>query len=173
MPFFWESLAYLQNFFQLNFLFSGLEVSSYTVLAARLTIFIMSLAGSVYVAFKIIIRLLDCVHAFLSSLGSLPKSFFLLLILVVPLSSDSLGAKWIGYMLIVLSLLGISALGALALVLWKHGVDQTLRLINSLRFRKEQPDADDSDLPNFSRDGLVRSMMAPPMTAADGSTVQR
>lgn len=173
MHFVWESLAYLQNFFQLNFLFSGLEVSSYTVLFARLTIFMISLVGSVYVALRIIIRILDCMHAFLSSLGSLPKSFFLLLILVVPLSSDSLGAKWMGYLLIVLSLLSISALGALALVLWKHGVDQTLRLINSLRFRKDQPDSSSSDVPDFSRDGLVRSMMAPPMTAADGSTVQR
>ncbi|MDQ1240571.1 MAG: type transport system permease protein, partial [Thermodesulfobacteriota bacterium] len=77
----WESLAYLQNFFQLNFLFSGLEVSSNTVLVARLSIFLISLVGVVYVGLRIIIRILDCIHAFLSGLGSLPKSFFLLLIL--------------------------------------------------------------------------------------------
>jgi hypothetical protein len=169
----WESLAYLQNFFQLNFLFSGLEVSSNTVLVARLSIFLISLVGVVYVGLRIIIRVLDCIHAFLSGLGSLPKSFFLLLILVIPLSSDSLGAKWMGYMLIVLSLLGISALGSLGLVLWKHGVDQTLRLINSLRLRKDDAVRTVSDVPEFSRESVVRSMMVPPMTAADGSSVQR
>lgn len=163
----WENLPYLQNFFQLNFLFSGLEVSSQTLLAARLGFFIMSIAGLGYLTLKIVIRILDCVYAFLSGLGTLPRSFFLLLILVIPLSPESLGSKWMGYLLLVMALFGLSALGAFALVIWKHGIDQTLRLLAFLRSRKPQErEACDAPLHPVPEDNLVRQPMAPPIKEA-------
>ena len=131
----WEGLAYLQNFFQLNFLFSGLEVSSTGVFLARLAVLLVFGGGMIWIAFRVLMKALDCLQTFLGSVGTLPKSFFLLMLLVIPLSTESLGARWIGYMLLVLSVLGLAVLGVLVLVLWKYGVDQALRLINNLRMR--------------------------------------
>lgn len=136
----WEALAHIENFLQLNFLFSGLEVSSTAVFMARIVTLLVFGAGLIGVMFKLLIKILDCLQTFLGSIGTLPKSFFLLLLLVVPLSSDSIGAKWVGYLLLVLSLLGMAALGVLILVLWKYGVDQALRLINNLRAKSAEAD---------------------------------
>jgi hypothetical protein len=133
----WDGLPHLQNFFQLDFLFSGLQVSSTEIFLARLGVLLIFGAGLIWVVFKILMKVLDCVQTFLGSLGSLPKSFFLLLLLIIPLSPDSLGARWIGYILLVFCLLGLAGTAALVLVLWKYGVDQALRLINSFRARSE------------------------------------
>jgi hypothetical protein len=137
----WEALAHIENFLQLNFLFSGLEVSSTAIFLARIVTSLVFGAGLMWVLFRIIMKILDCLQTFLGSIGTLPKSFFLLLLLVVPLSSDSIGAKWVGYLLLVLSLLGLGALGVLVLVLWKYGVDQALRLINNLRAKSTEAHA--------------------------------
>ncbi len=162
----WENLPYLQNFFQLNFLFSGLEVSSQTLLAARLGFFVMSIAGLGYLILKVAIRILDCVYAFLSGLGTLPRSFFLLLILVIPLSPESLGSKWMGYLLLVMALFGLSTLAAFALVIWKHGIDQTLRLLTFLRSRKPHEKEAGQTSPHVPQDNLLRQPMAPPIKEA-------
>lgn len=136
----WEALAHIENFLQLNFLFSGLEVSSTAVFLARIVAMLVFGAGLVWVVFRLLMKILDCLQTFLGSIGTLPKSFFLLLLFIVPLSSDSIGAKWLGYLLLVLSLLGMAALGVLVLVLWKYGVDQALRLINNLRTKSAEAD---------------------------------
>ncbi|MCX5863254.1 MAG: hypothetical protein WCG29_03460 [Desulfomonile sp.] len=164
----WDNLVHVQNFFQLNFLFSGLEVSSNTLLLARLSAFLVFGGGLIWGAFKIVVKILDCVQAFLAGLGSLPKSFFLLLLLVIPISSDSLGAKWTGYILLVMSLFGLAASGALALVLWKYGVDQALRLIKSLRFQHQEEPAIRPVNTALPPDNIVRPLMDPPVMRSDG-----
>jgi hypothetical protein len=140
MPINWEALSQIQSFFQLNFLFSGLEVSTTSILFARLATFVVFGAGFLFGLFKIAMKVLDCVQTLLKALTPLPKSFFLLLVLVIPLSGESFGAKWIGYILLVMCLLGLALTVALVLVLWKYGVDQALRLINTLRSRGEKPE---------------------------------
>jgi hypothetical protein len=140
MPINWDALPQIQNFFQMNFLFSGLEVSTTYILFARVATFIVFGVGFVFAVFKIVMKLLDCVQTLLHVLGPLPKSFFLLLVFVIPLSGDSLGAKWIGYILLVMCLLGLAITVALVLVLWKYGVDQALRLIDTLRSRGTKPE---------------------------------
>ena len=162
----WEYLPYVQNFFQLNFLFSGLEVSSQTVLLARLVFFMMSIGGIGYLTLKISIRLLDCLYAFLAGLGALPRSFFLLLILVVPLSPDSIGSKWTGYLLLVMAVFGMSVLAAFALVIWKHGIDQTMRLLEYIRSRKSHKDEEYFSPRQVPEDNIVRPAMAPPIKEA-------
>lgn len=130
-----EVLSALQNFFQLNFLFSGLEVTSTLMLAARMLVFLVFGFGAVWFVFKIVMKLLDCVQTLLQSLASLPKILWVLLFLVLPLSSESVGAKWIGYIILVLGALGMTLLAVAAMVLWKYGVEQTLRFLNALRSR--------------------------------------
>jgi hypothetical protein len=129
----WDGLAHIQNFLQLDFIFTGLEVSSTAVFVARILVLLLFGFGLVWAVAKIIFKSLDCVQTFLGSLGQLPRSFFLVLLLIVPLSSESLGAQWIGYILLVLCLLALAATAALIVVLWKYGVDQALRLIDNLR----------------------------------------
>ncbi len=128
-----DSLAHIQNFLQLNFVFTGLEVSSSAILAARLCALIALGFGSLWAAVKIILKLLDCVQTFLGNSGPLPRTLFLLLLVLLPLSQESLGAKWIGYILLISAILGLAVLGVLVTVLWKYGVDQALRLIQNLR----------------------------------------
>ncbi len=129
----WDSLTHLQNFFQLDFLFSGLEVSSAAVFAARLLVFILFGAGILWGLLKIILKSLDCVQTFLGSLNRLPWTFFLLILLAFPVSDGSLGARWTGYILMVLGLLAVAATSAFMVVLWKYGLDQALRFIRSFR----------------------------------------
>lgn len=136
-----DALPQLQHFFQLSFLFSGLEVSSSIILFARIATFLLFFAGCGWALFKIALKLLDCVQTFLHALDPLPKTFFLLLVLVIPLSPESLGAKWIGYILLVMCLGGLAVTAAVILVLWKYGVDQALRLINTFRSRSEKGDS--------------------------------
>jgi hypothetical protein len=157
----WDGLPHLQNFFQLDFLFSGLQVSSTEIFLARLAVLLIFGAGLLWVGFKLLMKVLDCVQTFLGSLGSLPKSFFLLLLLIIPLSTDSLGAKWIGYILLVLCLLGLAGTSVLVVVLWKYGVDQALRLINSFRSQSEvlPQDFKTSSLPP---DNIVTPVMNSP-----------
>jgi hypothetical protein len=154
----WDGLPHLQNFFQLDFLFSGLQVSSTEIFLARLGVLLIFGAGLLWVGFKIIMKVLDCVQTFLGSLGSLPKSFFLLLLLIIPLSTESLGARWIGYILLVLCLLGLAGTSALVLVLWKYGVDQALRLINGFKSRSEGV-PQDTKASSFPPDNIVTPMM--------------
>ncbi len=150
----WEGLAHLENFFQLNFLFSGLEVSSTAVFAARLTALLVFGGSVIWAVFKIAIKVLDCLQTFLGSVGTFPKTFFVLLLLVIPLSSNSLGARWIGYILLVMSVLGLAVLGILVLVLWKYGVDQALRLIDNVRTRTHKNSLTDED-PSVLSDNIV------------------
>jgi hypothetical protein len=157
----WEGLPHLQNFFQLDFLFSGLQASSTEIFFARLGVLLIFGAGLIWVCFKILMKVLDCVQTFLGSLGSLPKSFFLLLLLIIPLSTDSIGARWIGYILLVFCLLGLAGTAGLVLVLWKYGVDQALRLINSLRSRWEVF-PHDSKTSSPSADNIVTPVMNSP-----------
>jgi len=141
----WDSLGYLQSFFQLNFLFSGVEVSSGTIFLARAVTFIIFGVGLVYMAFRVLIKILDCLQAFLAGLGQLPWTFFLAALLLLPVSPDSLGAQWIGYILLVLSLLGVAVCGVLGLIGWKYGVDQALRLIGAFRTGKDRAKAQETD----------------------------
>lgn len=133
----WDGLAYLQNFIRLDFVFSGTEVSSAWVLAARFLFLMLFGGGLLWVVYRIIWKLLDCVQTLLSGVVHLPKSFFLVLLLIIPLSSDSLGARSVGYLLALFFVLTVVAAIGLVFVLWKYGVDQTLRLVNALRSRAE------------------------------------
>jgi hypothetical protein len=137
MKFPWETVSYLQNFFQLQFLFSGLEVSSPMIFAARILILLVFGIGGLWIAFRIVMKVLDCIQTLLASLAPVPKTFYLLLFLVIPLWPDSAGAKWMGYILLVLALTGLGMLGVLFLVLWKYGVEHAVRLINTLRNRAQ------------------------------------
>ncbi|MBI4962065.1 MAG: hypothetical protein HY913_02195 [Desulfomonile tiedjei] len=138
----WDGLAHVQNFIRLDFLFSGLEVSSTELFAARMAVFLLFGCGLLWAVFKIIIKLIDCIQALLGSVVHLPKSFFLLLLLVIPLSPESLGARSLGYILLITSILGLLAACGLFVVLWKYGVDQAIVLVNSLRTRSEDPRSD-------------------------------
>jgi hypothetical protein len=157
----WDGLPHLQNFFQLDFLFSGLQASSTEIFLARLCVLLIFGAGLLWAVFKILMKVLDCVQTFLGSLGSLPKSFFLVLLLIFPLSTESLGARWIGYILLVLCLLGLAGTSALIVVLWKYGVDQSLRLINNFRSRSEGA-PQESKTSSFPPDNIVTPAMNTP-----------
>jgi hypothetical protein len=133
MSFPWEIVQYLQNFFQLSFLFSGLEISSSTLIIARLSVFIVSLAFFGWFITKIGVKALDLVQTFITCLTRLPKSFFLFLLLAIPLSSESIGAKWIGYIFVILSILILGCFLVLLLVVWRYGIDHAMRLINVLK----------------------------------------
>ncbi len=128
-----ETLSQLQIFFQLNFLLTGLELSSMWVFIIRSLVFLTCLIGFVWGLFKIALKMLDVVQALVSALGPLPKSFFLLLLLVLPLSDNSIGGRWIGYILLTLSASVLTIAAALTVTMWKYGVDQTLRVINFFR----------------------------------------
>lgn len=160
-----EYVPHLENFFQLNFLFSGLEVSSTAVFIARFSVLLVFGTGVLWVAFRIVMKALDCLQTFLATVGPLPKSFFLLLLLVIPLSSQSIGAQWIGYIVLVTCLVGLATAGVVMLVLWKYGVDQALRLINNFRSRsaETQPAYSESAMP--PENDLRPCMSAP--TGAD------
>lgn len=168
MPISWDSLAHLQNFFQLNFLFTGLEVSSSIIFVARVFVFLVISSGLLWAVYRILIKVLDCLQAFLGGLGALPGAFFLLILLAIPVSQDSLGARWIGYILLLMSILGVAALGALALVLWKYGVDQALRLINSLRSTEWGEPAGRNSDSAFPPDNIIRPMNDPGLTRPSG-----
>lgn len=137
MTILWQIVSYLQSFFQLQFLFSGLEVSSAAVFAARVLVFLFFGLGALWMVFRIVMKVLDCIQTLLGSLAPVPKTFYLLLFLVIPLWPDSAGAKWMGYILLALVLTGISLLGVLSLVLWKFGVEHAIRLINTVRNRSQ------------------------------------
>jgi hypothetical protein len=137
MTFVWEFISYLQSFFQLQFLFSGLEVSSAAVFAARVLVFLFFGLGALWMVFRIVMKVLDCIQTLLASLAPVPKTFYLLLFLVIPLWPDSAGAKWMGYILLVLALTGLGMLSVLSLVLWKFGVEHAIRLINTLKNRAQ------------------------------------
>ena len=160
----WDGLPQLQNFFQLDFLFSGLQISSTEIFLGRLCVFLIFGAGLIWAAFKITMKILDCVQTFLGCLGSLPRSFFLLLLLTIPLSRNSLGAGWIGYILLVFCLLGLAGTAILILVLWKYGVDQALRLINSFRSRSDSR-AQDTRPATPSSDNVITLSQQPPIQA--------
>jgi hypothetical protein len=127
------ALPYVQSFFQLNFLFSGMETSTTVILIARLFIFVVFGCGALWIALKLTLKFLDCVQTFFTVLTPLPKSFFLILLLVIPLSPDSIASRWIGYILLILALLAVGCTGIFLVVLWKYGVDQALRLVRFFR----------------------------------------
>jgi hypothetical protein len=93
------------------------------------------LIGCVWGLFKIALKMLDVVQTLVSALGPFPKSFFLLLLLIIPLSDNSIGGRWIGYILLTLCTTVLTIATALTVTMWKYGVDQTLRVINFFRSR--------------------------------------
>lgn len=128
----------MQGFFRLDFLFSGLEVNTFMVFMARLMVLLVFGGGALYAIFKISVKALDCVQALLSSVGSLPGSFYLLILLVIPLSPNSLIADWIGYILLTICLLGLATFVALAIIMWKYGVESLVGLIRTVRDKEER-----------------------------------
>lgn len=163
----WEGLPYIENFLRLNFLFSGLEVSSTLVCLARVAVLLVFGAGLLWAVYRIVMKSLDCLQTLFAGIGPIPKSFFLLLLLVIPLSPESVGAKWLGYLLFALLLIAISFCAVLALVLWRYGVDQALRLLHSLRQRAggDEPVTRESSLPP---DNIVRPMTNPAGMTSEG-----
>ena len=158
-----EVVSGLQSFFQLNFLFSGLEVSSTIMIAARVAVFLVLGIGALWFAIKVVLKLLDCVQTLLQSLAGLPRILYVLLFLVIPLSSDSVGAKWIGYILLVMAALGVTLMAVAAMVLWKFGVEQTLRLLNAVRSRAESAARENFHSPS-NPDAVLRPVPdAPPV----------
>jgi hypothetical protein len=135
MPLNFDIIPYLQHFLQLNFLFSGIEVSPTYVLLARLAFFIVLGIGLSLALFHIAMKILDCLQTLIQTLGHMPKSFFLLLILVVPLFPDSIGARWMGYILLMACVFALTLAAAVLLVLWKYGVDQAVRFMSHIRAR--------------------------------------
>ncbi|MFC1833764.1 hypothetical protein ACFL2Q_03395 [Thermodesulfobacteriota bacterium] len=158
----WDSLGHLQNFFRLDFLFSGLEISSSWVFAARLLIFVLFGAGVIWGLLKLMLKVLDCLQTFLQSLTQFPRVFFILLLLAVPMSSDSLGAQWIGYILMTVCVLCFGFFMALTVVLWKYGVDHAIRFVDALRsYRRDKPNSQpETALPP---DNLVTPMVEAPV----------
>ena len=140
MPTFWEIFSQLQVFFQLNFLLSGLELSSGWVFLIRSFVFLTCLIGFVWGFLRIALKILDVTQAVVTALGPLPKSFYLLLLLIIPLPDYSLGGKWIGYILLTFSTMVLSVAAVLTVVMWKYGVDQALRVINIFRSRHRAHD---------------------------------
>ena len=155
----WQELDHLRNFLRLEFLFSGLEVSSTVVMVARFLVFVLVCGGVLWAALKVILKALECLQTFLAGLSSLPATFFLLLVLVVPLSADSLGARWMGYLLLILAMVALAATGVVLVVLWKYGVDQALRFINTIR-RRPAEDSRRLREPVLSPDHAVRDLTA-------------
>ena len=129
----WQDLDHLQRFFQLDFLFSGLEVSSTFVMVVRTVMLVLVVGGVGWAVVRLSLKILDCVQTFLGGLTKLPGSFFFALLLIAPLSADSLGARWAGYILLVACLLALAVIGTLLAVAWKYGVDQALRLVRNFR----------------------------------------
>lgn len=136
----WEIFSQLQVFFQLNFLLTGLELSSGWVFLIRSLVFLTCLSGAVWGFFKIALKILDVTQALVTALGPLPKTFYLVLLLIIPLPEDSLGGKWIGYILLTISTMVFAIAAALTVVMWRYGVDQTLRIINFFRARNRASD---------------------------------
>lgn len=152
----WELMGQLERFFQLNFLFSGLEVSSTVVLMARLTTLVIFGIGIIWAIFSLLMKFLDCIQTLLSNLGPLPKSFFLLVLLVLPLSSESIGGKWIGYILLTLTIMGLALSSAIIIVAWKYGIEQTLKFINNLRSRPSEACSEQESTNNTAPENFIR-----------------
>ncbi|MBM4329226.1 MAG: hypothetical protein FJ118_18935 [Deltaproteobacteria bacterium] len=150
----WDQISHLQNFFRLDFLFSGLEVSTTQLFMARLVVFLALASGVIWAVFRIVLKALDCLQTLLAQLAHLPASFFLLLLLAAPLSSDSVGSRWIGYILLVLGILGLALVAALMLVMWKYGVDQALRVLDSIRSRAHETNTKER-APNLPPDNIM------------------
>lgn len=155
----WQELDHVRNFLRLEFLFSGLEVSSTVVIAARILVFVLVCGGVLWAALKVILKALECIQTFLAGLSTLPATFFLLLVLVVPLSPESLGARWMGYLLLILAMVALAATGVVLVVLWKYGVDQALRFINTIR-RRPVDETHRMREPILSPDHAVRDLPA-------------
>ncbi len=153
---FWELMGQLERFFQLNFLFSGLEVSSTVILLARLATLVMFGIGLIWALFSVLMKFLDCVQTLLGNLGPLPKSFFILLLFIIPLSPESLGGRWLGYILLTLTIMGLALSSAVIIVAWKYGIDQTLRFINNIRGRNWPQSTDPNEETTFVPDNVVR-----------------
>ncbi len=134
MTFPWELFDYLEAFFRLDFLFTGLEVNTAMVFVARLIVFVALGGGSLFAIFKVSVKLLECVQTLLSSIGALPGTFYLLILLVIPLSPNSLISNWIGYILLTICVLGFSILALMSLALWKYGVESVVTMIRTMGF---------------------------------------
>jgi len=159
-----EALPYIQNFFQMNFLFSGLEVSSTMIIAVRVLMIVILGGTLLWAMFKIIIKSLDCLQTLLANLGQIPWVFYLLLLFLIPGTADSLAAKWIGYILLLAALLGFSFLAVLVLVLWKYGVDQALRFVNRLSHPRSNFSSEHSRQSSMPPDNIVSSFADSPQS---------
>jgi len=165
----WDQISHLQNFFRLDFLFSGLEVSTTQLFLARLVVFLVLVSGVVWAGFRIMLKVLDCLQTLLAQLAHLPASFFFLLLLAAPLSPDSVGSRWIGYILLVLGILGLAMVAALMLVMWKYGVDQALRVLDSIRSRTPETSTKER-VPNIPPDNIMTTLGEKPHPASIRAT---
>ncbi len=137
-----EGLDHVRDFLRLDFLFSGLEVSSTMVFVARVLVLLVLGGALIWGSLRIVLKVLDCVQAFMVNLNRLPRVFFVLLLIVAPLWPESLGAQWAGHILLMLFLMCCLCLVTLILVLWKYGVEKTLRLLDYFKLRRaEERDA--------------------------------
>ena len=157
----WELMGQLERFFQLNFLFSGLEVSSSVILMARLATLVIFGIGLIWCIFSVLMKFLDCVQTLLGNLGPLPKSFFILLLFIIPLSQDSLGGRWIGYILMTLTIMGLALSLTVMIVAWKYGIDQTLGFINSLRGRRWTDSSESGEPAAIVPENIIRPTIIP------------
>ena len=157
----WELMGQLERFFQLNFLFSGLEVSSSVILMARLATLVIFGIGLIWCVFSVLMKFLDCVQTLLGNLGPLPKSFFILLLFIIPLSPDSLGGRWIGYILMTLTVMGLALSLTVLIVAWKYGIDQTLRFINSVRGRRWSDSSEPGEPASLVPENIIRPTIIP------------
>jgi hypothetical protein len=130
-----DVVSNLQALFRLDFLFSGLEVSSAAIFGARLGVFALSCAGTLYLAARLALKALDCLKTLLEILPKLPGYLLVGILFVAPLSNESIGVRWMGYILVIVSLMMILGTAICVAVLWRYGVDQALRLLKGLRAR--------------------------------------
>jgi hypothetical protein len=167
MQFPWEIFDYLQSFFRLDFLFSGLEVNTTMVFMARLAALIFFGGGALYALFRLSLKLLECAQTLLSSLGSLPAAFYLLVLLVIPLSPNSLISDWMGYILLTISLFGLATMAIASFILWKYGMESLVGLIRTMsRDREKELETPERKL--MDPDNVVHTTVHEPVVASPG-----
>jgi hypothetical protein len=128
-----DVISNLQALFRLDFLFSGLEVSSTEIFYARLSVFALTCLGVIWCAAQLTLKAMDCVRTFLRTLPRLSGYFLLALVFMAPLSHESLGVRWMGSILAITALLMVLGTAACLAILWRYGVDQVVRLLRGFR----------------------------------------
>ncbi len=156
-----DLLASLESFFRLDFLFSGLEVSSGTIFAARFTVLLVFGAGAIWAVVRLSLKLGDCLQTLLETLSRLPGWSVLVLLVLIPVSPHSPAARWMGYVLLICCLIALAGGIVLTAIAWKYGVDQALRLARAFGRKAEDRPAPAHGEP-ASGEGVLAA--APPHT---------